>query len=424
MNISTYPSIKASQKARLVTIEQWIDQIKTPGYFAEIISSARTARQHDPIEYKRIKTEDLPCFMPNFIYDGGRNDNNLVESTGMLYFDFDCGEPDCAIELKEEIITNQWVYAAWYSLSGTGLGVLVKVDGMPIDQDEFNQAYEQVGLGIGFSGWDKVAATRGRCNVLSHDENAYLNQDSSTFKIKPFLSEVKKVKGTSNNTLAAVSSPFHFFEEEIFNAPAIESGDGMLITQSRLASYPQECVYIPEGAPFYSCYIPFGADGRPTKISNGQRNQVLSAFCHNLICLNPNAEESHIMYFMKKINQFHCAKPLTPAELVGIVKNKFRRRSTLTPMGTRIKKYWVRPGSQNALKAYHTTRSESTKAKVYEFIGDQLMNLSGKITMKRLASEIGISVPTLRGIMKELPEVLAEIKEHNKVQKVKRTTNR
>ena len=404
MEITYYPSVKAVDQKMVTTIQSWIQQIKDPGIYKGIIEQARQYRTTNEKLYKRTKTESLPVFMPNFTYTGARNDKNLSRSTGLLYFDYDCGEPDCAEDLKHEIITKPYVYAAWKSLSATGLGVLVRVSAMPSDKKEFAQAYQEIGDELGLHGWDPAACNRGRCNVLSYDQYAYLNEGALSFNVKE--------KVTSNLTTTPVCSDFLFLDE------VAESGKNRLITKAQLAFYSSDCVYIEGGNDYYSCFVPFGQDGRPKKIGTGQRQAILSAFCHNLVCLNRTASEYQILSLMKAINSYHCTTPLTLTELVSIVKTKHTRRQTLVPIGITNKKYWVRPGVSGALSAYHTAKRERSLELVFEFFGDSLLNIEHKVTNYTIRDFTGLSLPTIRSIIKEHPEMSIEIKDHN--QKVKK----
>ena len=270
----------------------------------------------------------------------------------------------------------EYTYAAWISLSGHGVGSLIRVEGLSLDN--FKQFYESMVKDLNLQGWDKHAATPNRPNVLSYDPNIFINPFSQVYSSSLTL----EMPGLTS----IIEMPLHV---------NIVSPARSLVFQTTLPEYNEDCVYIPEGRPFFAATLPFRSRGI-VHIPVGNRNNVLSTFINNLILLNPEADHRQIFNIVNSINQSYCQKPLPNSELNTIIAKKIKNRETLKPQHVKLKKYWTNPKAANRWQAYISKRKEPNRLKLEEFLADELFNLTEPVTLKDVSKLSGVPYATLK----------------------------
>src|SRR5205085_222915 len=75
---------------------------------------------------------------------------------------------------------NPMVLSCWTSISGLGVGLIVKVKG--IDKEHFNQAYNIISKKLEIPS-DKNCRNANRKNVISYDPTIYINEKSEVFNL-------------------------------------------------------------------------------------------------------------------------------------------------------------------------------------------------------------------------------------------------
>src|SRR5690606_35572181 len=105
----------------------------------------------------------------NFLFDESAANNNITEPTGLIYLD--CDHTDTVPD-------SSYIHAKWKSLSNTGFGILVKVNGLTLENytDTYNNLSKLIEI-VSDSGARKATQQ----TVLSYDPNLYYNPDSLLF---------------------------------------------------------------------------------------------------------------------------------------------------------------------------------------------------------------------------------------------------
>lgn len=361
---------------KTISVFDWLTLIKTGGEFINLITEARVAGKYSN-EYKKIKQTQLPAISPNFLFKDSRRNSNIIESTGLVYLDFDVNSKEKAIELKEHLTTIEYVYGSFLSLSELGCGCYIRVSN--VTMNTVKEIAEEFAILFNLD-IDKKAILPTQVNVLTYDPNVYINENATVYTSNIEETEIDEIK-------IEIST-------EEFNS---------LIFESKLTDYPSECVYFPDGRPFVRCFVPFHmADGSTKKISNGNRNYVISSYIHNLVWLNPNANEDLILKWCNTLNKTICNIPLTNDDCLKIVKQKFnlKIKEQLKPMGVKLKKYWIDPNSKDKRKAFLSSLSilkkESTLDKINQFFGDELYNRKEKATLHTISEYTKLCYSTIK----------------------------
>lgn len=384
-----------------IQIEDWLALIKNSQHTPQI-EAARLLGKSNPI-YKTIK-ESLPAATLNFSFHNSRKNSDICCSTGFFYIDFDTQSREEAESLKLDLSNNPHIYAAWLSLSQLGIGALIKVEGITLDN--FRSAYKQIAQELGIE-FDPMAVKATQANVISSDPQIYINTNSIP----------KKVSSINNKTKTTI-----LYLEDTF-LPEFEVPEFIITESDRvrfnlkvtLPTYNSDCDYYPKGLPYFEAYWPYSHKGQHSRIFSGRRHSTITTFANNLIILNPTVSLEQIVSWIHSFNKSYCVEPFAYKEVYKIVEEKYKLRETLQPIGVKLKKFWVNPSSTNKKQAFLNCKSITTKAHslslIEDFIGSELYNTTSKVTLQTIANYTGLSLITIkRNITKELQSL---IKEHN-----------
>lgn len=157
--------------------------------------------------YSFIKSAKIPVVTWNACFDSKRTLKSITGLSGYMYMDVDQFD-DKTIDETYNILTDNglnFVKAVWKSFGGTGLGFLVQVDGLSIENFkwnwvEFSKKFLELGIKI-----DKATKDATRTNVLSFDENIFIREtcvplvaienqpeNQITLKVDPLKDDLKK----------------------------------------------------------------------------------------------------------------------------------------------------------------------------------------------------------------------------------------
>ncbi|MCA9381592.1 hypothetical protein KC678_04970, partial [Candidatus Dojkabacteria bacterium] len=196
--VTKYNNIKSSEVEAKIGIDEVFKIIKEGDSKLEFIKLARNYEKGSE-NYDSIKTSIIPTFRFNFLFEGKASNKNITEATGLIFID---------IDNLDELPDSDFIYAKWKSISLTGYGVLVKVDGLT--QNNFNNIYDEISKLLGVSS-DSGARKPTQQTVQSFDPDIYINHDSRVYncansKKVPFPIKQKKEKGglTTNDTFLLV----------------------------------------------------------------------------------------------------------------------------------------------------------------------------------------------------------------------------
>ena len=220
VEVSVYQNIfsKNSKSKNLVSI---LEEIKnsTPRFKAEIAGIRELTHEINELnkyklidEYEGIfksKTETknkLKNNLPSVVFQGlfnERNDNSIVEASGILILDFDKFENDeILLEAKAQIIADKSVLFCFVSPSGNGLKVGVKIPKVTTAQEYkiYFQTYQKSisKNEILQKHFDKSVSNISRVTFLSTDVNIYINYKAISLKADTSLVEVLPIKDNFN----------------------------------------------------------------------------------------------------------------------------------------------------------------------------------------------------------------------------------
>ncbi len=179
MKINKFKNCKSPNVNQEITIEEFFNLIKTGDTHTSLIQEIRTLGKQS-LTYKTVKESNLPTFRFNFLFKIKANNHNIIKPTGLIYIDVD--------DTTDINLSNELIYATWKSVSNTGRGILVKVDGLTLTN--FSDTYTAIGESLNII-VDAGAAKASQQTVLSYDPSIYINDNSITFKaIKKKVSNV------------------------------------------------------------------------------------------------------------------------------------------------------------------------------------------------------------------------------------------
>ena len=126
-------------------------------------------------EYRKNKKK-LPgvCFNGQF---KTRCDSNLIAHSGVMILDFDkFPSYQEAVDFKNSICDNEYIFSCWISPSGKGIKALVKI---PADATKHKAYFNSIEKYFNHPNWDNSGKDVSRFCFESYDPDLYLNMQSS-----------------------------------------------------------------------------------------------------------------------------------------------------------------------------------------------------------------------------------------------------
>lgn len=171
--VSLFKSAKDPNTPYQKSITYALNRIKE-GKSKSLIEQLRLMSDED---YSKNKTS-LPgvCFNGKFKH---RSAAGIIEHSGFIVLDIDkLNSMQDAIELRDSIGSDEYVYAAWISPSGKGLKLLVKV---PPKVENHKGYFEALKKHFNHPNWDDSGSDVSRFCYESYDPDIYINTDSSVW---------------------------------------------------------------------------------------------------------------------------------------------------------------------------------------------------------------------------------------------------
>jgi hypothetical protein len=171
----------------LITIFQSIKETSTPFHRDVMVVLQRIKDGSSKELVKRIRNEknktdrnELKKQLPAICFSGTfnkRNDNALIEHSGLICLDFDgYDKQKVLLQDKENLSKNKYVYSVFISPSGNGLKVLVKI---PKDADNHINYFNSLMKHFNSQYFDKTSRNISRVCYESYDPLIYVNENSS-----------------------------------------------------------------------------------------------------------------------------------------------------------------------------------------------------------------------------------------------------
>lgn len=200
MRVSFFKNINSTIPIKDTSIFKVLELIKN-GEYKKLIANLR-------IEHEKTVRDKLKSQLNYVTFSGvfsSRSKSNLKKHSGFACLDFD-KVPELE-ELRTKINEDKYTFSSFVSPSGDGLKVLVKIP--PVDNDEDYKDYylELQKYYDKYFETDKSTKDISRACFLSHDEQLFLNSESTTFTDKfnrPLPKEVKfvNIPLTDSNEIA------------------------------------------------------------------------------------------------------------------------------------------------------------------------------------------------------------------------------
>ena len=386
--INLFENLKSPSNPITITTENYIDWV-TNGHNRERVLKARLYGKGTAL-YKREK-ENSPCVTFNFLFNEYKNDENITQSTGLLYYDMDSED---ALKIIPKIDKNN-IHILHKSIGGIGYSLVVKATG--ITTTNFNESYIQIAQNIGIQDvFDNNALKKSQFTVLSYDTNLYYNPNSIIFS----AAETKKVSfggnmySSSPNLLRNDTFSYNKYNYRYTNA-------------SDYVDSNLEYQVFPDGIDVAKIDIP-----RNVKVGN--RKNVLISIVNQMVIINPHLSKEDVLDKACNLNKIITDSPLEHHEVVGVVNSvfKYKMNGTLKPINNKKRKVIFNENSKLTKHEKITIsnqeigklRTELTKKKIHEAI----LNWDSKerLTAKLVAKRIQMGVSTVKRYWPEYQELI------------------
>jgi hypothetical protein len=390
MKVSLCQNIKKSQITGYDTISGILNKIQK-GETEKLTELARSFGKHS-LEYNKIKFQ-IPTFTPNARFSQRRDLKYLEEPSGFIYIDLDDYHD---IDLLKR---DEYIYSCWKSLSGSGIGALVKVES--ITAQNFKHCWSYLynyfkGYGITI---DKQTCDITRQNVISFDPNIYINENAVSLYADQITTQtytsIQQFQDSKDSTWSAL---FNGFEE----IAVTESSS--LKYRTTLDDYQGEnYILIEDGKEFRSCYL-------PKEIRDGERHKWMVGHTVSLLFNNPTVTMEMLYNGVFHSNLTHCYPPMMNSEIMSIVKWYWERHSRgRLDYHPTLKKIWFDPSvnihrnEKRKIVGIETGKLRRVKTiNTLKSIYLQLSSESGKITQKMVAEKSKLSIGTVKKYWAEI----------------------
>jgi hypothetical protein len=383
IRINTYNNLKRPIVESTIEITEWLEQIKQKNQYSDRILLAR----HNPEVYDSIKGS-IPCVTYNFQYNGYKNDENIIQSTGLIYIDID------SPEFNINTLDRKKVYSYYHSFGGDGYAVLVKVSG--VTHDNFKVTYQYIVKDLEIEDYiDTRAIKPSQFNVLSFDEDLYLNNNSNIYSGIPAPPSIYLNKENTYTIDGVAKSNIRF-----------DNLDDIEVNGNYMVNW--------EGYEYIRCFIPF------RKVKKGNRNPALISYCNNLVYLNQHISFEKTLSIMNAVNERMCQIPLEKNEILHIIQSVFKylRVGSLNPIYHKKKRKIVfnpdaRLSKEEKLEicrqeiAQH--RRGLSEQKLYDIIENWDFKQYGKITQRAIFLNHPVSKKTVGKYWNVLRDLVDEV---------------
>jgi hypothetical protein len=190
---------RSKATARMITIFQALESIKSGGENLLFLSAMRACNKEDDL-YKKIKSK-LQAISWNAFVDV-EDSRRFASMTGYMYFEKEDLSPEEITNYKCYFKSQPFIVAGWKTITGTGIGCLVKVAN--VDETNFKDVWNRINkrLGVWF---DKTSRKLLIYREISNDPKIYINEI-----VRPF--HYYSYRKTNNHTNEFSFSDIHLRE--------------------------------------------------------------------------------------------------------------------------------------------------------------------------------------------------------------------
>jgi len=384
--LNHYKNVRSPEVLGEIDVYSFLDEVKKPK--PERKEAVLKAREYydneEKSKYEALKKQ-LPCVTHNFTFNDWKNDKNIIAPTGLMYLDLD---GTTGLDLN-----NPLIFASWISLSGNGRGILIKVEGLSLDN--FKDTYKTISEELNIES-DSYAGKATQFNVISYDSNIYINNDSSTYKAK------QVIKNTPTLITYNTKKRKDATEKGVKYGLSYNSIDDIDFEGEDYLFFPDEKELVSK------LYI-------PAVIEIGARNTILSSIAVMCRGLNPKQSFEDFHSFISRVNRSRCVEPLKESEIFSITK-KLENSDLVEPPLNSARRIIFNPKKGLTAKEKRTISCRKIAKlrvkKTIEYLKQIVLSWDskkhGKITQKKLAEVANKNIKTIEKYYKNFkPEIQA-----------------
>jgi hypothetical protein len=386
--LSLFKSVKQTSVIEMFDIHNWLFDIKD-GSYKKDVEYVRNIQ--DKVEIQKIKETELPCVVYNFQLYEKRNTQNIASATGYFFIDID-------VPFDVRLLNTSKIFAYYRSLRGTGYHILVKVDGLTIDN--YNDAYSYIINDLGLEYYvDKCAKGIIQASLISYDPDLFLNDDSLTFDLSKLISSVPQSQYI-NKTI----------KEEHIRAKGVQQR--YRFNNIRDFEFDGKDYIVDWGN------IDFIASYKGKNIRIGRRNKVLFDFTRNFVFLNQHLSYEETLSVISNVNISMFDTPLEYKQVISIVTSiiKYKQAGTLKPIIKKRSiifnpqsKYTPQEKNERTLELLAERKTDMSKEKIRSILETWDFDAYGLISVRNIANNHSISKKTVAKYYKEFKNDIQEM---------------
>ena len=201
--VSVFKCCKSKTVDETKSLGDIFNVIKTGGY----IAGCRNLKEYTEIgrkllnegnapAYKVFKESRMPAIMTNALFEKGRKSTDPHSFQEVQYVMFDIDKMEDVVLWLEDLHENpskyDMFYAAYISLSGNGLHILVAVRGLT--DENFKDCYKHIASEIEIHyhlSVDMSCCDIARLCILSYDPNIFINEQAEVWDAQEIMNTLK-----------------------------------------------------------------------------------------------------------------------------------------------------------------------------------------------------------------------------------------
>lgn len=186
MKTTIFKNITQTTEGTIIDINKVLEYIKDGRWLFQINNYRGLIKS---VGKKSDSAKAAKKALPYFTVSGTfskRSDEGLIDHSGFVAIDIDSLEPEQIKQTKTKLEKDLYSYSVFYSCSGNGLCVIVK-----IDPETHYETFENLAIyySQNFNIEIDYLADVSRARFISYDPNLYLNKDSKQFDLAYELKE-------------------------------------------------------------------------------------------------------------------------------------------------------------------------------------------------------------------------------------------
>lgn len=207
--VRVYLSCESKNAFTSSPIKNILENIETGGYIAsgyslqELTAKARElaaqivkGKPETKVPYDEFKRKMVPAIMTNALFEKGRKSTDPHSFQEVQYVMFDIDKMEDVVLWLEDLHENpskyDMFYAAYISLSGNGLHILVAVRGLT--DENFKDCYKYIASEIEIHyhlSVDMICCDIARLCILSYDPNIFINEQAEVWDAQEIMNTLK-----------------------------------------------------------------------------------------------------------------------------------------------------------------------------------------------------------------------------------------